>query len=381
VSVSSRDAVPAAAHAGEQKRKRRGLLTYPEGEGGRSPNPYVRLLREHVARRGLEPLTGVHFTLTGLVRARKRAGFVHFHFPDRLYRYQKGSGPVRTIGSWAKLALFMPRLWAAHALGYRIAWTIHQVYPHEPHNPRLERLGARYTAAKADALFAHDAATAERARVELGNVGGKLAIVPHASFAEAYRTGNERARGAVREELGIGPDTFAFLCFGILRAYKEIDLVVDAFRVADLSDAALVIAGPVKHEDVLRFVEKAAAGDPRIVVTGAVPEDRVAELFDACDAAVLARSDGGTSGALVLALSLGLPVIAADRPAYASLVDACEAGWLFEPREPDSLRQALERAAADPGVARAKGLAGRSCEQIPSWDEVARRVAELLDPA
>ena len=51
-----------------------------------------------------------------------------------------------------------------------------------------------------------------------------------------------------------------------------------------------------------------------------VPEERVAELFHACDAAVLPTGEAGTSGSLILALSMGLPVVAADVPTTRELV-------------------------------------------------------------
>src|SRR5207302_523112 len=80
---------------------------------------------------------------------------------------------------------------------------------------------------------------------------------------------------------------------------------------------------------------------------GPVPDDRVSGLHEACDVAVLPRSDGGTSGALVLALSLGLPVVAAAVPAYEELTRRGELGWHFAPGDAASLRAAIEEVAGD----------------------------------
>jgi streptogramin lyase len=38
----------------------------------------------------------------------------------------------------------------------------------------------------------------------------------------------DRVRAEVRAELGVGPETVVFLCFGHVRAYKRIDLLLDA---------------------------------------------------------------------------------------------------------------------------------------------------------
>ena len=52
----------------------------------------------------------------------------------------------------------------------------------------------------------------------------------------------------------------------------------------------------------------AAAADERIKpLLEFIPDERVSELFAASDAAVCPRQDGGTSGALILALSMGVP--------------------------------------------------------------------------
>jgi glycosyltransferase involved in cell wall biosynthesis len=107
--------------------------------------------------------------------------------------------------------------------------------------------------------------------------------------------------------------------------------------------------------------------------------ERVAELFEAADAAVIARGDGGTSGSLILSLSLGVPAVAARRTVYEELLDGEASGWLFAPGDADSLRQALERAAAaTEDERRRKGaVALRRAEQL-DWSKIGERTAGLL---
>ena len=115
---------------------------------------------------------------------------------------------------------------------------------------------------------------------------------------------------------------------------------------------------------------------------GFVPDERVAELFAACDAALLSRNDGGTSGSLILALSLGLPVVAARRPAYEELLDGRAAGWLFEAGDRASLAATLARAAStDPGDLAAKRAAAAAQVARLRWDEIGARTADLMRKA
>ena len=340
-------------------------------------NPYLRLLYGHLAAHGFETVENPMFSLRWLWRSRASVGFLHFHWPESLYRYGRGPVWLRPFLSRVKLALFAARLTAARTLGYGLVWTVHQVVPHESSDRALDRRGARLLARASHLLIAHDEWTAEQARSELAG-HRKIAVVPHGSYIGVYPEG--RARSEVRSELGLPQDSFVFLSFGELRAYKEIDLLLAAFSSASLPNARLVVAGNVKIPSVGSAVREASANDPRVLVLpGFVPEERVAELFHACDAAVLPRGEPGTSGSLILALSMGLPVVAADVPTTRELTRDGEAGWLFRPHDVSSLLAALERAGSDPSGARARGLRGFETAEKLEWTGIARDFARLLD--
>jgi glycosyltransferase involved in cell wall biosynthesis len=367
--------------AGERRLR---VVSSPTGIASFPPvipqNPYQRLLYEHLAAHGFVIADGARLKLGWLLGNRGRVQVLHVHWPQSLYRHDDGPEALRGPLSWCRLALLKVRLRSARALGYRIVWTVHQVVPHESARPLLDRAAARALASASDLLLAHDRATVETIRSELGDRARRVAVVPHGSFVDVYPDG--RSRSAVRAELGIHRDAFVFLCFGHVRAYKEVDVLLDAFRRTAAADAVLVVAGLVLDPAAAAQVQAAAAADPRIVpLLEFVPDERVAELFGACDAAVLPRGDGGTSGALILALSLGLPAVAADTPVYRELVDDGAAGWLFRPRDTESLRATLERVAGDREAARRKAAAARTRAESLRWADSAARFAGLVRSA
>jgi glycosyltransferase involved in cell wall biosynthesis len=341
-------------------------------------NPYQRLLYEQLAAHGYRLAAEPDFKVGWLWARRRAVGLLHFHWPQAYWLHERGPSWARHPLCYVKLGLFALRLAAARLLGFRVIWTVHQVYPHERARGRLDRVGALVLARFSHVLIAHDRGTQATVARELGRQARKLEIVPHGSYVGVYPPG--RPRDAVRRELGVAPDSFLFLCFGDLRAYKDVDLLLSAFRSTVLADAALLVTGTVGSEGRAERVRTAARDDPRIRARlGFVPEDQVAELFSACDAAVVARGDGGTSGALILALSLGLPAVAARRAAYEDLLDGEAAGWLFEPGDADSLRRALERAAAtDEEKLAAKRTAALTRASLFRWDEIGRTTARLL---
>jgi len=341
-------------------------------------NPYQRLLYDHLRDEGFELVPESRFTLRWLTDARSRVDVLHLHWPEGLYTFQRGPAVLRPLGSRAKLVLFAVRLGYARALGYRIAWTVHQVYPHGSPGRGVDRLGALVLARAAHVLIVHDETTRDHVAAALGpGTAARLAIVPHGSYVGVYPPG--RSRAELRRELDLDDAAFVFLCFGELRAHKSWRLVVRAFRATAPSGSALVLAGMVRSATVRNAILAETAGDPRIrLLLRFVDDAEVAELFGAADAAVVPRDDGGTSGSLLLPLSLGVPVVVADRPTYRDVAGNGDAGWLFTPGDERSLRAALERAAADPRGAQRRGAAALQCALRLRWPDVAARTARVL---
>jgi glycosyltransferase involved in cell wall biosynthesis len=279
---------------------------------------------------------------------------------------------------WWELFSFVGTLAAARLLGYRIVWTIHEIRPHESSDRRQDMLASRALARLSNSLIAHDESTAKRAGEAFGVSAGSIHVIPHGSYVGAYPEG--RDRDAVRSELGISRDAFIFLAFGHLRGYKELPLLIEAFGSLASASARLVIAGVPWDATVREAVTRATGNDQRIqLMFGPVPDAGVAELFGAADAAVFPRGDGWTSGSLILAMSMGVPVVAANRDAYSRLMNGDASGWLFEPGSASSLAECLLAAVQDPEMAKRKGEAAlRSARQM-TWAASAAATARLLD--
>jgi glycosyltransferase involved in cell wall biosynthesis len=358
---------------------RRGVAQLPPPGG--TPNPYAELLYAALAAQGLPRASFPALTASSLWRSRRTIRFLHFHWrPDRCYAPCLGhygrSGFFRVVQAVGQLCRFAFRLAWARLLRYRIVWTVHEVWP--PRHAGIDRAGHALLARASSVLLAHSAAMADRLRAELRRPLS-IEIVPHGTYRNVYPV--VRARADVRAELGLPADAFVFLCFGQLRADKQTGFLLDAFAAIDRPDVYLLIAGQPAHGPSRRRIERAAKDDDRIrVLLEKVPHERVGELFAMADAFVLARSEVWTSGSLVLALSLGLPAVAARMDPVVELIGDGEAGWLFAPDEVDSLARALRSAAGDRVAAARKRAAARERgARLPTWEEVADRTARLLE--
>ena len=329
-------------------------------------NPYIGLLRDGLAAAGAE----VRMT-TALTRADlgvDRPDVIHLHWLERLRSAACDHGSrargatdlprralrrgvelvanlsgVYALRRWRSLRRFIARLRAFQAAGGRVAYTVHNLDPHEDAGP-VERWAAARMMRLADVIHVHDASTAEAVMARCGRTRG-VAIVPHGHYLDTYP--NTISRAEARNRLGVPPDVFVFVCLGLLRPYKGLEELLPAFRSLPDSDAYLVLAGKPGSDDYLAALTSLAADDKRIrLAPGFVPPEHVQLYFNAADVAVLPYRQITTSGAALLAFSFGVPVIAPALGAFPNLLadGLGQRGLIFNPSAPDALAHALSLA-------------------------------------
>ena len=246
-----------------------------------------------------------------LLAGSQECRLLHFHWPQGYWRATIAA-VCQARSRTALPRALAARIAAARALGYRIAWTIHQST-----RTRKRRHGSNGSAPRSRAGFTGpDRArrgAAASARAELGRAArdGPSCPTAYLGLYEPGAAGPRFARSWDRQRPVRVPAPRRN------RATRTSRSSSVAFRSTGLPNASLVVAGTPADRGTEAALREAAAGDARIVLRfGFVPENGVAELYDAADAAVVARGDGGTSGSLILALSMGKAVVAADRPSY-----------------------------------------------------------------
>jgi glycosyltransferase involved in cell wall biosynthesis len=269
------------------------------------------------------------------------------------------------------------RVASARLLGYRVVWTVHQIRPHESISRALDRTAASALARMSNALIVLDRATGDAMARDVPSSAGRLYVVSHGSYAGVYPRG--RSRQEMRAALGLAGDSFVVLSFGQIRKYKDVDLVLAGFRRAAIPGAVLLVAGlPLDEGGSRRIVQASERTSDVVTLMGFVPDEGVAELFEASDVALSARGDGGTSGSLVLALTLGVPVVAAATEANEELTARGCAGWHFAPGNADSLGDALRAASVDAERRAEKSRCAADLVAAMSWEGIAEQTARVL---
>lgn len=153
----------------------------------------------------------------------------------------------------------------------------------------------------------------------------------------------------LRAELGFTPDCFVIGAIGRLVAEKGYPELFEAFRRAraERDDVRLVVVGPHEFDkdDALDNDLIKRAKDDGVVFLGT--RNDVEALYRAFDAYVLASHREGFPRSAMEAAAMRVPVFATDIRGCREVVEHGRTGELFPVRDPQTLANALVRAAAD----------------------------------
>ena len=194
-------------------------------------------------------------------------------------------------------------------------------------------------------------------------------VIPHGAFDHLTRQPDERP---LPPELAAveGP---VVLCFGVVRPYKGVDTLVEAFR--GVAGAELWIVGRplgVSPEALdapsdVRFV-------PRYVADAELPA-----YFRRADLLVLPHREVDVSGVLFAGLAFGKAMVLSDVGGFREVVEEHGAGRLVPPGDAGALREAIAALLADPAErARLEQRARAAAAGPYSWDSIAERTLVRL---
>jgi glycosyltransferase involved in cell wall biosynthesis len=215
-----------------------------------------------------------------------------------------------------------------------------------------------------DAVIVHT-----RDGAELLGGGPRVHVIPHGAFDHLTR---QPAEQPLPPELAAveGP---VVLCFGVVRPYKGVDVLLEAFR--SVKGAELWIVGrplgvslPDPPPPGVRFV-------PRYVSDAELPA-----FFRRADLVVLPHRNVDVSGVLFAGLAFGKPMVLTDVGGFREVVEDHGAGRLVAPGDPEALAGAIGELLADPAARERLSERARAAAGGPySWDSVARRTLAVYE--
>ena len=185
---------------------------------------------------------------------------------------------------------------------------------------------------------------------------------------------------ATLRKFGLEADRYA-LFVGRLVPEKAPHVLIEAFRRVS-GDVRLAVVGGTAHTTgYVRVLERWAADDPRIVLTGPQYGATLGDLYR--HAAVFASPSTveGAPVTLLEAVVHGVPVIVSDIPEHLEDIDEDQPGWRVVPvTDVDALAASLERVFADVSAERA-GIEKLSQQLLEAhdWDRAAERTLSIYE--
>jgi glycosyltransferase involved in cell wall biosynthesis len=305
------------------------------------------------------------------------------HVPDML-RYRRVAQTADIVHfQWLTVQHVDGRLLPA---GRPLVLTAHDILPREARPG--QRAAQRRLYEHFDAIVVHSEHGRRRLTEELGVASGRVHVIPHGVFehlAADGADGGHEAGGAAHGSPGAGgalpaapvpfqTDRPVVLCFGLMRPYKGIDLLLEAWR--GIEDAELWIAGAPRMD-----ISALRAGAPPGVrfVPRFIGDDELPAYFRRAEVIVLPYREIDQSGVLFTALAFGKPLLLSDVGGFPEIA-ATGAARTFPAGDAAALRDALRDLLGDRGARLALAEHAQTLARGEySWAEVARRTLDLYE--
>ncbi len=262
--------------------------------------------------------------------------------------------------------------------GNGVVLIAHNVLPHEHRtagrilNPRLFKLCDRVLVGSSEQLKL----------LEEIVPGVQGVVAPHPASDRFYKITHGISRENARKTLGYGPDEPLFVHVGLIRGYKGVDVLIEAFARMKRVDAKLEIAGEFyePEREYRELVRKLKLDDRVRIVNRYLEETDMAMRLIAADAVVLPYRHVTQSGIAMAVLACGTPVIATEVGALADVIEPGVSGDLVPPEDPGALAASMDGFLEGDRHVRESGRENiaRRIQKKFSWETLVERVAEPL---
>jgi glycosyltransferase involved in cell wall biosynthesis len=190
----------------------------------------------------------------------------------------------------------------------------------------------------------HSRETREAVARAYGIDAAKIFVVPHGP----YDNYSINATDTAKKDLNLG-DGFTILNFGMLRRYKGISILVDAFGLLPAVIARkswLVIAGEDWGDDpeIRPAIERSPFRDRIVFRAEFVPDEEVGVYFSAADVVVLPYQRTCGSGVANIALAQRKPIITTDLATMRECLDGYHGAEYFLVNDTTGLRNQILKA-------------------------------------
>lgn len=302
----------------------------------RNNNSYQANLSNSLLEQGVK----VNFSDSGIFNIMKnikmywKPDILHIHWPNQSMKSKN------KFYTFLKSTSFICIIFLLRLSGIKIIWTVHNISEHDTKFKSTEMFFNTILAKLCNRLIVHcTSAKNEVLKNYKGIEDNLIAIIPHGNYIRLYK--NTLTMSDSRRKLNISEDEIVFLYFGQIRPYKGIIELVNSFKRLNHDKSKLLIVGkPIDKQITMDILEDCKNTNNIKNILEFIPDNDIQIYMNAADVVVLPYKDILTSGALLLAMSFGKPVIAPNIGCITDILD--DKGGILYKKDDDELFEAMQ---------------------------------------
>lgn len=175
----------------------------------------------------------------------------------------------------------------------------------------------------------------------------KYTILPHPLYSHF---GEKVSRTEAEKKLGLKSGKKNLLFFGLIREYKGLDILLEAFSLLD-TNYQLVIAGEPygsfkkyqKLIDTIKGPDRKSCKDRIKVITKYIPDSEVKDYFSVADVTVLPYRSATQSGISSISYHFEVPMIVTDTGGLKETIGDKGTGLVAKAAEPTIIKNEIEK--------------------------------------
>ncbi len=262
----------------------------------------------------------------------------------KTYRYIWKTKPDLVIFQWW-VSIWSPAYaWLFKKLkraGIPFKVLVHNTHPHEA--KAIDKNLARYAFKHARDFITMTDREAQKLKALL-KTDIFVQTVPHPIYQAFPSKGYSKSEA--RQHLGLATDQPVLLFFGFVRAYKGLDLLLEAVAQLQAQNTPVqLLVGGEFWDDIGQYeaqITRLNIQDKVKIVAEYIPDDEASIFFEAADCFVAPYRDATQSGSVKLALGYGIPVVVSDVVADDFLRQMPSGCWIIPCDDTQALSDAIK---------------------------------------
>ena len=205
----------------------------------------------------------------------------------------------------------------------------------------------------------------------------RYTVIPHPLYSHF---GEKTARAEAEKKLGLAPGKKNILFFGLIREYKGLDILIEAFNGLG-PDYQLIIAGEPygSFEHYEKLISRCPWKQNIKTVLRYIRDSEVKDFFSAADVTVLPYRSATQSGISSVSYHFEIPMIVTGVGGLKETIGDRGTGIVAENGSPEAIRHEIERYFNEPDIKDECIRNIRQEKERLSWSRFCSRLTEFVE--